>query len=175
LHNFGDTEILRLWVPDAVIFVVFGRVVISNADGDPQNATARLTTFDGATELVPFSNRFRLFVPPIRRTLSTSVRELAHHRGPIRETVVAPRQTDVPTGNRKRLTSPSESVDSRPDLCGLIWCAIAGLFRSRAALQAEILGPSTSAQCVHARRAEGFDTLDFKESKALLDELASQC
>jgi hypothetical protein len=25
------------------------------------------------------------------------------------------------------------------DLCGLIWCAIAGLFRSRAALQAEIL------------------------------------
>ena len=25
------------------------------------------------------------------------------------------------------------------DLCGLMWCAIAGLFRSRAALQAEIL------------------------------------
>jgi hypothetical protein len=25
------------------------------------------------------------------------------------------------------------------DLCGLIWCAIAGLFRSRAALQVEIL------------------------------------
>ena len=25
------------------------------------------------------------------------------------------------------------------DLCGLIWCAIAGLFRSRTALQAEIL------------------------------------
>jgi hypothetical protein len=25
------------------------------------------------------------------------------------------------------------------DLCGLIWCAIAGLFRSRVALQAEIL------------------------------------
>jgi hypothetical protein len=67
LHNFDDTEIPRLWVPDAGIFVVFGRVVISNADGDPQNATARLATFDGATELVPFRNRFRLFVPPIRR------------------------------------------------------------------------------------------------------------
>jgi hypothetical protein len=25
------------------------------------------------------------------------------------------------------------------DLCGLIWCALAGLFRSQAALQAEVL------------------------------------
>jgi hypothetical protein len=30
-------------------------------------------------------------------------------------------------------------VDPMGDLCGLIWCAIAGPFRSRAALQAEIL------------------------------------
>jgi hypothetical protein len=47
----------------------------------------------------------------------------------------------VPTGNPKWLTSPFESVDNRPmsDLCGLIWYAIAGLFRSRVALQAEIL------------------------------------
>jgi hypothetical protein len=30
-------------------------------------------------------------------------------------------------------------VDPMGDLCGLIWCAVAGLFRSRAALQAEIL------------------------------------
>jgi hypothetical protein len=40
----------------------------------------------------------------------------------------------VPTGNPKWLTSSRESVE-------FIWCAIAGLFRSRAALQAEILLP----------------------------------
>jgi hypothetical protein len=50
-RNFGDTEILRLRVPDAGIFVVVGRVLISNADGDRQSATARLTAFDGAIEL----------------------------------------------------------------------------------------------------------------------------
>jgi hypothetical protein len=44
----------------------------------------------------------------------------------------------VPTGNPKWLTSSRESVE-------FIWCAIAGLFRSRAALQAEILLPP--AQC----------------------------
>ena len=49
LHNFGDTDILRLRAPDVGIFVVVGRAVISNADGD-QNATARLTTFDGAID-----------------------------------------------------------------------------------------------------------------------------
>jgi len=44
-----------------------------------------------------------------------------------------------PIGNPKPLTSPRESVDGRPiiGLRGLIWCAVAGLFRSRAALQAE--------------------------------------
>ena len=47
----------------------------------------------------------------------------------------------MPTGNPKWLTSPRESVDSPPDvrLCGLIWCAITAIFRSRTALQAEIL------------------------------------
>jgi hypothetical protein len=50
--------------------------------------------------------------------------------------------TPVSTGNPKSMTSPCESVDSRPDgrsLCGLIWRSTAGLFRSRTALQAEIL------------------------------------
>ena len=42
---------------------------------------------------------------------------------------------------RKRKTADFTRlrVDSMDELCGLIWCAIAGLFRSRAALQAEIL------------------------------------
>src|SRR5262249_20575836 len=47
----------------------------------------------------------------------------------------------VSTRNPKWLTAPRESVDSRADgrSLRLIWCAIAGLFRSRTALQAEIL------------------------------------
>lgn len=51
LDNFNDKVVVRLRIPDAGKFVVFGRVVITNYDGDPQNANARLTTFDGATEI----------------------------------------------------------------------------------------------------------------------------
>jgi len=51
LANFADTTIVRLRVADSGKFVIFGRVVIHNSDGDPQNAAARLATFDGATEL----------------------------------------------------------------------------------------------------------------------------
>jgi hypothetical protein len=32
----------------------------------------------------------------------------------------------------------------------LVWCFVAGLFRSRAALHAEILRPSPSTQCTAA-------------------------
>jgi hypothetical protein len=47
----------------------------------------------------------------------------------------------VPTANLIQVTVARESVDSRcvGDLCRLIWSAIVGLLRSRAALQAEIL------------------------------------
>jgi hypothetical protein len=51
LHNFADTQILQLEVRDAGKYVVFGKVVITNGDGDNQNASARLTTFNGATEI----------------------------------------------------------------------------------------------------------------------------
>jgi hypothetical protein len=44
----------------------------------------------------------------------------------------------VPTGNPRRVTSRRES-GPMSDVCRLIWHAVAGLFRSRAALQAEIL------------------------------------
>jgi hypothetical protein len=39
------------------------------------------------------------------------------------------------TGSQKRLTSPCESADSQAvgELCGLIWCAVAGVFRSHGA------------------------------------------
>jgi len=48
----------------------------------------------------------------------------------------------VPTSNLKQLTVDDESVDTRclmGDLCRLFWCAVVGFFRSRAALQAEVL------------------------------------
>jgi hypothetical protein len=48
----------------------------------------------------------------------------------------------VPTANPKQLTDAPESVDSpiaMSDLCSLIWCALIGLFRPRAALEAENL------------------------------------
>ena len=53
LHNFADSVVLRIDLrpTDVGKFVVFGRVVISNWDGDPQFAIARLTTLDGKTEL----------------------------------------------------------------------------------------------------------------------------
>jgi len=50
--------------------------------------------------------------------------------------------TGVPTGNPIRLVSLRESVDAcgaMIDLCKLILCAFARLFRSRAELEAEIL------------------------------------
>jgi hypothetical protein len=58
-----------------------------------------------------------------------------------RNTIFVRASTVVPTANPKRLTVASESVDSRGmgDLCRLTWCAVVGLFRSRASLQAEIL------------------------------------
>jgi hypothetical protein len=53
LHNFADSVVVRvdLRPTDVGKFVVFGRVVIQNWDGDSQFATARLTTLDGKTEL----------------------------------------------------------------------------------------------------------------------------
>jgi hypothetical protein len=51
LNNFSDTAVVRLRVDDAGKFVVFGRVIIVNWDGDSQNASAKLTTLDGLIEL----------------------------------------------------------------------------------------------------------------------------
>ena len=50
-------------------------------------------------------------------------------------------RTPVPTANPKRLTATANQPILAPmsDLCRLIWCALIGLFRSRAALEAEIL------------------------------------
>jgi hypothetical protein len=50
LNNSGDTVVVRLTLPVGS-FIIFGKTVMSNADGDEQDATARLTTMDGATEL----------------------------------------------------------------------------------------------------------------------------
>src|SRR5262249_28263810 len=58
LDHFNDTVVLRLIITPGIrtddrerYYLIFGRVVIFNADGDNQNATARLTTDDGKTEL----------------------------------------------------------------------------------------------------------------------------
>jgi hypothetical protein len=54
LDNNNDTVILRLKATrdDGVKYVILGKVVIQNIDGnDAQNATARLVTDDGKTEL----------------------------------------------------------------------------------------------------------------------------
>ena len=51
LNNFVDTVIVRLRVQDAGQFLILGKVVILNDDGDFQEADARLTTLDGETEL----------------------------------------------------------------------------------------------------------------------------
>jgi hypothetical protein len=47
LNNFNDVVVLRLQVKPGT-YVVFGRVVILNQDGDPQNASARVTSKDGS-------------------------------------------------------------------------------------------------------------------------------
>jgi DNA-binding XRE family transcriptional regulator len=49
--------------------------------------------------------------------------------------------SSVPTTNPTLVTIACESADYRSDedLCDLIWCAVVCLFRSRVALQAEIL------------------------------------
>ena len=51
LHNFNDTLAVKLRVRDAGKYVIWGKVVIANSDGSSQNASARLTTLDGVTEL----------------------------------------------------------------------------------------------------------------------------
>jgi hypothetical protein len=58
-------------------------------------------------------------------------------------------QTPVPTANPKRLTATANRLILAPmsDLCRLIWCALIGLFRSRVALEAEILSFDTNSTC----------------------------
>ena len=46
LRNFNETILVAVRVPKGK-YVVFGKVSISNADGDSQNAGARLTSKDG--------------------------------------------------------------------------------------------------------------------------------
>jgi hypothetical protein len=62
------------------------------------------------------------------------------------------------------LTATRESDDNRwmVSLCSLIWCAIAGLFRSPAALQAEVLVLRHQLNILQRRAPKrvGFSTLD---------------
>jgi hypothetical protein len=50
LANFNDVTVLRLELTRG-LWVIMGRVVMGNDDGDGQNASARLTTADGSIEL----------------------------------------------------------------------------------------------------------------------------
>src|SRR5215469_10816566 len=62
----------------------------------------------------------------------------------------------VSTGNPKWLTAPANRLIVGPmgDLCGSIWCAIAGLLRSRTALQMKSLFFATNSMgCVVDRRS----------------------
>jgi hypothetical protein len=47
LKSFNDVAILRLGVKEGT-YVVFARVGIQNDDGDPQNASAKITVRDGS-------------------------------------------------------------------------------------------------------------------------------
>src|SRR5437773_12487576 len=47
LSNFSDTVVLRVQVPQGK-YVVFGKISITNADSDDQNASAQLTSKDGS-------------------------------------------------------------------------------------------------------------------------------
>jgi hypothetical protein len=49
LDHFNDVTVLRLSINQAGDYVVFARVGVQNNDGDPQNATARITLRDGAS------------------------------------------------------------------------------------------------------------------------------
>lgn len=53
LHHFNDEVVVRLALPaeKVGIWMLIGRVLIWNGDGDQQAANARLTTDDGATVL----------------------------------------------------------------------------------------------------------------------------
>ncbi|GEM_PF-2274086 len=48
LEHFNDVVVLRLGIREAGAYVVFARVGIQNDDGDPQNASVRITVRDGA-------------------------------------------------------------------------------------------------------------------------------
>jgi len=51
LKNNDETVIVRLRVPNAGNFVVFGKVTVANLDGSTQSVLTALTTLDGATVL----------------------------------------------------------------------------------------------------------------------------
>jgi hypothetical protein len=70
----------------------------------------------------------RTRAPPLRASCPSRKLKLEHIDGV------------VPTVNPKRLSITGESVDNHlGDLLKLIWYAVAGLFRSRATLQTEVL------------------------------------
>ena len=52
LHNFNEVSVLKI-VLDYGTWVVFGRAVIGNYDGDPQNAHAKLRAF-GAGDIIDY-------------------------------------------------------------------------------------------------------------------------
>jgi hypothetical protein len=57
LEHFADQAILRLSVGPGT-YVVFGRVVMWNLDGDFQNASARITSHDGTNLVDSVGMRF---------------------------------------------------------------------------------------------------------------------
>src|SRR5437899_3037991 len=48
LQNFNDVVLIRLGLPEPGLYMIFGRVVIRNDDGDAQAASAQSTVLDGA-------------------------------------------------------------------------------------------------------------------------------
>lgn len=77
LKQFADTVIVRLRVRDAGQFLIIGKVVIWNNDGDFQNASARLTTLDGETELDRADVRIGPFAAPVNQVSSPGKQEIS--------------------------------------------------------------------------------------------------
>jgi hypothetical protein len=88
------------------------------------------------------------------------------------------KETGVPIANSKRLTASANQPILAPmsDLCRLIWCALIGLFRSRAALEAEILVLRHQLNVVRRKSPKrlafgNMDRLVYRVAPGVLDTL----
>ena len=100
-------------------------------DGERSQCQALKPSLRSRSALLPDS--CRLWPAPPRRTSGGSLLE-SRQANPL---ATCP----VPTANPKRLTATANRLILLPmsELHRLIWCVLIGLFRSRAALEAEIL------------------------------------